>query len=65
MDFVNFTIASRSSFSAQAVYRMRFHTQHYVKEIFEVNHFKGFTAITITDSVESGLEALSCSLKAA
>ena len=35
----------------------------YVKEIFEVNHLKD--TITITDSVESGLEALSCSLKAA
>jgi anti-anti-sigma factor len=35
----------------------------YVKEIFEVNRFKG--SITITDSVESGLDALSCSLKAA
>ena len=35
----------------------------YVKEIFEVNHLKD--TITITDSVKSGLEALSCSLKAA
>jgi anti-anti-sigma factor len=35
----------------------------YVKEIFEVNHFED--TITITDSVESGLEALSCGLKAA
>jgi anti-anti-sigma factor len=35
----------------------------YVKEIFEVNRFKD--TITITDSVESGLEALSCGLKAA
>lgn len=35
----------------------------YLKEIFEVNRFKD--TITITDSVESGLEALSCSLKAA
>ena len=35
----------------------------YVKEIFEFNHLKD--TITITDSVESGLEALSCSLKAA
>lgn len=35
----------------------------YVKEIFEVNCFK--STIIITDSVESGLEALSCSLKAA
>ena len=37
----------------------------YVKEIFEVNRFKGSITITITDSVESGLQALSCSLKAA
>jgi anti-anti-sigma factor len=35
----------------------------YVKEIFEVNRFKN--TITITDSVESGLRELSCSLKAA
>ena len=35
----------------------------YVKEIFEVNHFED--TITITDSVESGLQALSCGLKAA
>jgi len=35
----------------------------YVKEIFEVNRFKD--TITITESVESGLQALSCSLKAA
>lgn len=35
----------------------------YVKEIFEVNRLKD--TITITDSVESGLKALSCSLKAA
>ena len=35
----------------------------YVKEIFEVNRFKD--TIAITDSVESGLQALSCSLKAA
>ena len=35
----------------------------YVKEIFEVNCFKD--AIIITDSVESGLRELSCSLKAA
>lgn len=35
----------------------------YVKEIFEVNHFKNI--ITITDSVESGLRELACSLKAA
>ena len=35
----------------------------YVKEIFEVNRFED--AVTITDSVESGLKALSCSLKAA
>ena len=35
----------------------------YVKEIFEVSRFKNTT--NITDSVESGLEALSCSLKAA
>ena len=35
----------------------------YVKEIFEVNHFED--TITITDSVESGMEALSCGLKAA
>lgn len=35
----------------------------YVKEIFEVNRFKD--TIAITDSVESGLEALSCTLKAA
>lgn len=33
----------------------------YVKEIFEVNRFKD----TITDSVESGLQALACKLKAA
>jgi anti-anti-sigma factor len=37
----------------------------YVKEIFEVNRLKGSITITITDSVESGLLALSCSLKAA
>lgn len=35
----------------------------YVSEIFEVNRFKDI--ITITDSVESGLEAFSCELKAA
>ena len=35
----------------------------YVKEIFEVNRFQD--TFTITDSVESGLEALSCSLKVA
>ena len=35
----------------------------YVKEVFEVNCFKD--TIIITDSVESGLEALTCSLKAA
>ena len=35
----------------------------YVKEIFEVNRFKD--TIIITDSVESGLRELSCSLKAA
>ena len=35
----------------------------YVKELFEVNRFKDI--ITITDSVESGLKALSCNLKAA
>jgi anti-anti-sigma factor len=35
----------------------------YVKEIFEVNRFK--ETITITDSVESGLAAFSCSLKVA
>jgi anti-anti-sigma factor len=35
----------------------------YAKEIFEVNSFKGTTAIT--DSVESGLKALECKLKAA
>lgn len=34
-----------------------------IKEIFEVNRFKD--TITITDSVESSLEALSRSLKAA
>ena len=34
-----------------------------VKEIFEVNRFKN--TIVITDSIESGLQALSCSLKAA
>jgi anti-anti-sigma factor len=35
----------------------------YVKEIFEVNRFKD--TIAITDSVESGLKAFSCDLKAA
>ena len=35
----------------------------YVKELFEVNRLKD--TITITDSVESGLKAFSCSLKAA
>ena len=35
----------------------------YVKEIFEVNRLKD--TITITDSVESGLQALSCRLEAA
>ncbi len=35
----------------------------YVKEIFEVNHFKD--TIAITDSVESGYKALACGLKAA
>ena len=35
----------------------------YVSEIFEVNRFKDI--ITITDSVESGLQAFECELKAA
>ena len=35
----------------------------YVGEIFEVNRFKD--TIAITDSVESGLEAFACGLKAA
>ena len=35
----------------------------YVSEIFEVNRFKD--AITITDSLESGLKAFACELKAA
>ena len=35
----------------------------YVSEIFEVNCFKDI--ITITDSLESGLEAFACELKAA
>jgi anti-anti-sigma factor len=35
----------------------------YVKEIFEVNGFKD--TIAITDSVESGMEALFCTLNAA
>ena len=35
----------------------------YVGEVFEVNRFKDI--ITITDSVESGLKALTCELKAA
>ena len=35
----------------------------YVKENFEVNRFKN--TIVITDSIESGLQAFSCKLKAA
>ena len=35
----------------------------YVSEIFEVNRFKDI--LTITDSVESGLEVFACELKAA
>jgi anti-sigma B factor antagonist len=35
----------------------------YVCEIFEVNRFKDI--ITITDSIESGLKAFACELKAA